>query len=633
MREDNPRTTTPDLITESNSRPPTPPARPVTPPPALPAPTLQELGLSLSILTSDLSPSHFSTPPTSGAFLSPYYLLLCHAQGLDVLPLMSPPVLQPYALVRRVPFKSVVVMEQRGVLVAIAGRRDGVRVYALEEVKRAVEWRMDVEIKRERERMRREAGKKTTFSISDNSLERANRKSNLSNSPVNVHKSNPPNSLPQIPPVPPAPLIPRRPTTRKVITAQPQLLQVPTDQPPSYSTSMEVSSPIDQQELPPTISVTTSRPRGSSISNVLAAAPHVRLRGHSRSREGGKADWVESSDEEAIDIVAAGSSGSQALDERTSSQLSSANPAVSLTSSSSSQVQPLPTAQRLTRTTSRRSRPANLDLSLVNSAIPPEEPSPAPTLLTLRQALASQLPGPEPPTLPNTPSATTEIEGDDDAGHISLAQALMESRIPELPPLGSRRSQQPILITASHPIVTGEEEPMSPRTSESHTSAPRASGSERPPQRRRRWSVMLGQNSNNLASVSRDVPRMPTDEVISTQSRRSQSFQAVLPENLASTASSIPPSVTLVSSSGHPPATPPAPRSSRFIPRLFTNPFQSRRSDDHTIAAADKSDAESSKRLPLGPPSQLPPPKLEYVKLPGTKNALLVKAVETKKKR
>ena len=36
-------------------------------------------------------------------------------------------------------------MEERGVLVAIAGRRVGVRVYALGEVRRAVEWRIDVE--------------------------------------------------------------------------------------------------------------------------------------------------------------------------------------------------------------------------------------------------------------------------------------------------------------------------------------------------------------------------------------------------------------------------------------------------------------------------------------------------------
>jgi len=136
---------------------------PVIPlPPPLPPPSLQELGLSLSILTSDLSPTHFSTPPASGTFLAPRYLLLCHAQGLDVLPLTSPPASQPYALVRRVAFKSVVVMEYRGILVAIAGRRDGVRVYALEEVKKVIEWRIDVETRRERERLQRELAKKTT---------------------------------------------------------------------------------------------------------------------------------------------------------------------------------------------------------------------------------------------------------------------------------------------------------------------------------------------------------------------------------------------------------------------------------------------------------------------------------------
>ena len=46
-------------------------------------------------------------------------------------------------------------MEHRGVLVAISGRRDGVRVYALDEIKKAVEWRLDVEIRREREKQRR----------------------------------------------------------------------------------------------------------------------------------------------------------------------------------------------------------------------------------------------------------------------------------------------------------------------------------------------------------------------------------------------------------------------------------------------------------------------------------------------
>ena len=47
-------------------------------------------------------------------------------------------------------------MEEKGVLVAIAGRRDGVRVYALEEVRKAVEWRVGVEIRREQEKQRRE---------------------------------------------------------------------------------------------------------------------------------------------------------------------------------------------------------------------------------------------------------------------------------------------------------------------------------------------------------------------------------------------------------------------------------------------------------------------------------------------
>ena len=41
--------------------------------------------------------------------------------------------------------KLYVVMEGRTVLVAVAGRRDGVRVYASEEVRRTAEWRIDIE--------------------------------------------------------------------------------------------------------------------------------------------------------------------------------------------------------------------------------------------------------------------------------------------------------------------------------------------------------------------------------------------------------------------------------------------------------------------------------------------------------
>ena len=68
--------------------------------------------------------------------------------------------IKPFALIRRVPFRNCVVMETRGVLVAIAGRRDGVRVYALEEVRRAVEWRIDVEVRKEMDRRRREETKR-----------------------------------------------------------------------------------------------------------------------------------------------------------------------------------------------------------------------------------------------------------------------------------------------------------------------------------------------------------------------------------------------------------------------------------------------------------------------------------------
>ncbi|KAG9036281.1 hypothetical protein FRB95_009429 [Tulasnella sp. JGI-2019a] len=126
--------------------------RPITPPPNLPPPTLRDLGLKMAAVTPLLTHPLYSSPPTSGVFLAPSYLLLCHNQGLDVLPLASPPTAHPCALIRRVAFKSVVVMEARGILVAIAGRREAVRVYALDEVRKAVEWRLQVEVEREKEK-------------------------------------------------------------------------------------------------------------------------------------------------------------------------------------------------------------------------------------------------------------------------------------------------------------------------------------------------------------------------------------------------------------------------------------------------------------------------------------------------
>src|SRR6267142_6315014 len=68
------QTNSPDGSTLPSREPsPAPVPRPSTPPPPLSSPSLVELGLSLTVLTEHLSPSHFSTPPTSGAFLAPHY--------------------------------------------------------------------------------------------------------------------------------------------------------------------------------------------------------------------------------------------------------------------------------------------------------------------------------------------------------------------------------------------------------------------------------------------------------------------------------------------------------------------------------------------------------------------------------
>ncbi|KAJ7783571.1 hypothetical protein DFH07DRAFT_788269 [Mycena maculata] len=633
------------------SRPASPtPVRPVTPPPRLPPPTLTELGLSLSVLTADLSPSHFSTPPTSGAFLAPHYLLLCHAQGLDVLPLVSPPLSQPYALVRRVSFKSVVVMEQRGVLVAIAGRRDGVRVYALEEIKKAVEWRMDVEVRRERDRQRRDNVKKIGLSYLDNNEVRDSsekqRKANLSTPPDAVARGKLPRkgshgSLPAVPPTssaPPTPLIPRTPTIKRFkvprTTAPP--IPEPSGRPPPYS-----SSP-GTEPVPPILGTRQSRSRAGSVSNVLAAAPMSRrptvtTRAHDPDS---KVDWVESSDDEAINVVAAGASGSQALDERTSVRLSanlSTPPAAT----------PTPSGPSLSPTTSRRGRPANLDLTLSmpssSSQIDPPEPSPTPTLLTLRQALSHSPSGGARRQLENDPDTPffgdLDEEDDEVDGQISLAEALMESRLPDLPPAGTRQPQQPILLSAAV-----EDEPSSPRTSE-HSAPTQMSHAERPTSRRRRWSVLIGQA---LVPSSSEVAASAPPERSAVPMTRSRSFRSsgsvastvqpvrpstasTPPSQLISTSppTTLPDSASHLSGSSHLSA---SSRSSRFIPRIISNAFNARRDDRPPLPALKTADQEVRRTGAMPTSSHMPPPKLEYVKLPGTKGALTIKSVETAKK-
>ncbi|KAF9480079.1 hypothetical protein BDN70DRAFT_857558 [Pholiota conissans] len=611
-------------------------------------------------MTTELAPSHFSTPPFSGAFLAPHYLLLCHAQGLDVLPLTSPPAAQPYALVRRVSFKSVVVMEHRGVLVAIAGRRDGVRVYALEEVKKAIEWRIEVELKRERDRTRRENTRKPTLRPMDildsrDSTEKL-RKASLSTPPpgdvdrlrANILRKSSLNALPIPPSPPPVPLVPRSATPRtprkRPTNPPPPVLSnppVPPD-PPPYVGPVEPSVPILQNRS----SFVSPRARGGSVSEVLAAAQSHRTADLPRAEgDDSKADWAESSDEEAIDVVAAGSSGSH-LDERTSATLS---PNLAVTSPQLSPIIPALALSPISRTTTsttvtRRNRPSNLDLTLARTqSIPPPEPSPAPTLITLRQALTQT-----PTSNEGNESVNPEtpfVEGDEDdeeiEGHISLAQALLESRIPDLPPAGTQRPQEPIIITSSN-SVTSRPASEEPRIAEEPSIGRNASSATN--RRRRRWSIMISSPSTE-ASHADNMPAPSTAPATRVTNRftRSSSFRSnvsqattmrsatepTAPQRAVSSAvtagtASVPdlPATSAV--------TPTSSRASRFIPRIISNALHRRKSSERLpVTPISPVDANESNRWT---PHQSPPPKLEYVKLPGTKGALLVKAVETAKK-
>ncbi len=76
---------------------------------------------------------------------------------------------------------------------------------------------------------------------------------------------------------------------------------------------------------------------------------------------------------------------------------------------------------------------------------------------------------------------------------------------------------------------------------------------------------------------------------------------------------------------------PTSPTHHRFLSRIITNALDSRRFDDHTSTNSESSDAKRSLGFSLlAIPSA---PKLEYIKLPGTKGAIMIKAVETSKKR
>lgn len=674
-----------------------PPPRPTTPPPLLPAPTLSELGLTLSTVTASLSPAHFSSPPTSGAFLAPHYLLLCHAQGLDVLPLVYPPMPQPYALVRRVMFKSVVVMEHRGVLVAIAGRRDGVRVYALEEVKKAIEWRIELEVRRERDRTRREEAKRGSSSR----LERADSTKNQSSasrsrtsmrtasmSTLRTSGANSTFSKESISAVPPIPTRPSAAPQNKppeAAQAGPPLPEtVPSDPPPAYSPQMssrEVARPTFESHTS-AISVQPRAQRTRSVSDALSAP--VRESSSTRSElprtdTDIKGDWVERSvgdDEEAIDVVAAGASGSQALDERTSA-MASGHPTPALASPGRTNISPvIPLARTSTSQTVRRNnRPADLDLTEAmpdpSTPTPQPQPSPVATLTTLRQSLlgaplqrrsmsgfaAQEF---QPPATGEDEEASGVSEGETPAREqISFAQALMESRLPELPPPGSRRTQQPILLTNTHPVASPEDEPASPRSSDAHThafSTRRSVGGQSQAasaRSRRRWSVFDGifnpddPAAHQVSSAREGRPPMPhTAAAIPSEpvpplpavararnmdTRASTGRIATGTESNVDVRSQASASAEVLSTNSPQASRPPTPShsgGSGLISRILSSAFHHRRSEDRGSMVSQRH-SDTVQGVPGHP---APAPKLEYVKLPGTKGALMIKSVETAKK-
>lgn len=575
-----------------------------------------------------------------------------------MLPLVSPPAMQPYALVRRVSFKSVVIMEQRGVLVAIAGRRDGVRVYALEEIKKAIEWRIDVEVRRERDKQRREHVKKRTVDQSIDFSRDSNdkiRKASLSTPPpgeptskANLVRKNSQHELPIPPSPPPVPLIPRSATrkARKRVSSPSSSISAiprqPLEEPPPYAGPSEIVPPPILVGRP-SLSL-TQRTRGGSISNVLTQAPGIRnSEEHSQSQDDSKADWTNSSDDEAINAVASGPSGIY-LDERTSATLSagSGHPAGSpQLLATTPQAVSVPVINRTTtQTTIRRNRPSNLDLTLTRSTpAPPPEPSPAPTLLSLQQVL-TETPSNNTPPNPETPFVEPDEEDEEVDGHISLAQALLESRIPDLPPIGSSRAQEPILITPSSST------PQIPQLlSNSQSSLGRNSGTNNNSKnRRRRWSIMI-------SSPSTETTNEPPATAPAAGARagvhlsRSNSVRSISSQTLAQRSATEPlppvpalpppplPTATLSNPLVPPASAPSTSRSSRFLPRLINHVFHGRSSDERPALTSSPIEASDGNRWTSSIHHQAPPPKLEYVKLPGTKGALLIKAVETAKKR
>ncbi|GAA5913181.1 hypothetical protein JCM8208_001693 [Rhodotorula glutinis] len=120
-------------------------------------PSLGSIGLSLVPLTQPLALSR-SGQPLCGAVLDGRFLLIGTTIGLDFLPLPLPGSLpmqhlgggkkrkdtrKPTSLIKRTRFKEIAVLSERSnILLAIAGRNDHIRVYALDGIRAMIEKKM-----------------------------------------------------------------------------------------------------------------------------------------------------------------------------------------------------------------------------------------------------------------------------------------------------------------------------------------------------------------------------------------------------------------------------------------------------------------------------------------------------------
>lgn len=563
-------------------------------------------------------------------------------------------------------------MEEKGVLVAIAGRRDGVRVYALEEVRKAVEWRVGVEIRREQEKQRREELKrgvnngvdKVFGDLKSSEAAKSSKPKDAgapsTTTPTSKTKLSRRATTSTTEPSKQSSPRPRPPTTGRrprpgTPSKERRTSNVNNDPPPYHSPPTRPELP----DQPSVISVSQSRNRSGSVNNVLAG-PVVRRCSVATvtPKEDEKGDWDhDSSDEEAINMATAGPSGSAALDERTSSMSPGSHPAVISpegTQATTLDIPSLPESMRRTETSqtvtpaaSRRSRPAQLDLTLnrtmTNTSASRPPPSPTPSIWTLRQALAAN-------TANNDARVNaSDNDDDDDDGEgedfISFEQALAESRLPTLPPPGTTQPQEAILISADSEQSIPETQ--SPREIIDTMSV--GTGGSQSRRSRRRWSVFDGvfshQPSGSVDSVA-SANRSNTSIVVNRSVTQSSTLEVSRPTSpLTRVTSADSRSIQRASSRSHdstrpstanlppiPVTTPGTPSRHRFLPKIFTIALNGRRSDEPSSPKSQH--GEVLKRQMGSGTSQLPPaPKLEYVKLPGTKGAVLIKAVETAKKR